>query len=178
MEQQEMISRIHEPLQYLGERKEVLFNKIALTKQKLENLNGEMEEQKAYLELETKKEQQESNIFRLYDTDNPHGEEKQRLSGSLERLQAEKSRFEKLLHTQQAEFEQVKQGIVSSQIVIKELEEREILDAAGGRQPSVGGPADIINSLKLCLELFDLDRERCRLELKRMLEEAEKREAE
>lgn len=178
MDQQEIITRINEPLQYLKQQKEVLFDKIELAKQKLENLNGEIAEQEKYLEIETKKEQQESNIFRLYDTDNPHEEEKQRLSGRLEQLQAEKNSFEEQLHALQAEFEQVKQGIISSQIVLKELEEREILDA-GSEQPHFSGdPVDIINSLKLCLELFDLDKERCRLELKRLLEEAEKREIE
>lgn len=181
MNNHEIIKKLNQTLHYLRERKNYLFHQIEQTRQNLENINTEIQEQETYMELENQKEQQETNIFNLYDTTNKYAEERKILAGKIAGMNVEKNKFEILLDALQKEFNQVNEQIISNQILVKQFSEQHNSSRKGEKnkhnhmakeQPEQKNQhADLADRLEFCLGILQLDKERCSLELQSIIQE-------
>lgn len=182
MNNHEIIKKINQTLSYLRERKDYLFNQIQQMKQELENLIGEIHEKETYMELENKKEQQVSNIFNLYDTTNKHAEEKKILAEKIASMNVEKDRLEILIEVIQKEFDRINENIISNQVLVRHFSGKkgqknlEVIRSSGVKEEKQLEKSiclDINDRLKFCMEILDLDKERCRMELQNLIQELE-----
>lgn len=170
MDNIEVLERIKNTLEYLIERKNQVFSQVQEIQAALDLINGEISEQEIFIELETNREKLESNIFSLYDTTDKYTKEKENLSNALEKKTDEKRQLELKKEEITKEFDLVNEQIVSNQILIKhftKLEENRIAEEALENKKKL----DITSQLELCLGTLDLDKERCAMELRKLLEE-------
>lgn len=158
-------TKIKEIQEYLNERKKSIFNSMKVYEQKLENLSNEISELQTFIEVENRKEKQESNIFTLYPTTQKYEEEKKKLYEKLEQLEKEKKQIEETYSTLEKEFGIIENHVVTSQVMIQQLEEKE---SKSDTKTSVVN-IELIEKLKFCLEIIELDKERCVIELRNII---------
>lgn len=158
-------TKIKEIQGYLNERKKSIFQSLKSYEQKLENLSNEICELQTYIEVENRKEKQESNIFTLYPTTQKYEEEKKKLNNKLEQSESEKKQIEEILLNFKNEFDTIEKHIITSQIIIQQLEEKESMTDA---KISVTN-TELMERLKFCLEIIELDKERCAIELRNII---------
>lgn len=161
--------KLEEIQEYLNERKNSIFQSLKLQEQKLETLSNEISEKQTYIEVENRKEKQESNIFTLYPTTQKYEKEKQKLNKELEQLQIEKNKIEETISSLKLEFETVEKHVVTNQVMIQQAEKEE--SKADDKSYAVN--SELIDKLKFCLEIIELDKERCALELQNIISDLE-----
>ena len=164
----EIIKKINETLLYLQARKDSLFNQMQKLHQQLDAIAGDISEQETYLELEKSREKLESNIFSLYDTTDIHTKEKEHLSNALKENTTRKLQLEEALAGVIKEMDVVNSNIVSNQILVKLFSE---MDENADYGKKMEDKSDITSRLELCIGILELDKERCFMELKKLLDD-------
>lgn len=157
--------KIKEIQEYLIERKKSIFYSLKSYEQKLENLSNGISELQTYIEIEKRKEKQESNIFTLYPTTQKYEEEKKKLNKKLEQSESEKEQIEETFWNLKNEFDTIEKHIITSQIIIEQLEEKESKSDAKVSLTNT----ELMEKLKFCLEIIELDKERCAMELRNII---------
>ena len=172
--------------QYLKERQEVLKNDIDKLQQQIESEASQIEEKEIAIELQTKKLRQEENIFNLYNTTKEYEQAIQLLKKELEQLQKDKATQEKHLELSREESDRVAKLLKKNEQLVKEVEEQlpdetkdETTKQKMENEPEKGHNVelprttkqDIRERLEFCLNLLDLDQQRCSLELQMLIQD-------
>jgi len=196
MNNTEIIKRLNSSHDYFNSRKDKLFEKIEETKQNLEMIQTNIIEKEKYLDIQLKKEKDESNIFNLYNTTNKYAENIKELQSELVCIYKKKQDAEQMLILLEQELEEITRQIISNQImkrhfiqeenrqikstqvVTEHTEQEEKIKHAqiqidGDKFPRIT-TEDIIKRLQFCKEILDLDKTRCFLELNMLIEEISK----
>lgn len=192
MNNADVIIRLDSSHAYFIARKDNLFEEIAHTKQILESIQTNILEKERYLEIQTKKEKDESNIFNLYDTTNHYAKNIKDLQVELASIYKDEKETKETLTLLEEELEEVTSHIISIQIMRRHFtqEESEIdntqiseenaekeEDSEKGKVKTVSEEfpilttEDIIKRLQFCKDILDLDKARCSLELNMLIED-------
>ena len=170
MEDKDIAEKLKVVMQYFQDRKEALFNRIQILSGQLDIVLSDISENETYLELEINKEQQESNIFNLYNTTEEYSKKKEFISEHLNLLKQNKKTMEEELASIQQELETVKTNFVFIQILVNYFEDK-VVNHEEEVQQEKQKKLDITNQLKLCLGILDLDKERCAMELQKLIDQ-------
>lgn len=164
----DILQKIDETLIYLQKRKQSVFEEIQQVKKELETVISTINEQEAYMNLESNREKMERNIFSIYNTSEKYEKEKERIRGMIEKKNTDKKRLETTLKNLSEELETVNDRIVSNQILEKHFLEEKEKQKEETLTETV--KLDIANQLQFCLSILELDKERCAMELQKLLE--------
>lgn len=176
--------------EYLAARKEIVFHDIEQTKQKIETIQAQIKEKETYIELQSEKEKQESNIFTLYDTTNQYAENIRQLKELAKQLGHDKEQNTAKLKKAEQEMQDLTSQLISIQRLQRQLGEEQ-----GGKEPEPAAGQqdadavknqspqyydkemprntmqDIRERLQFCLDILDLDPKRCSLELNLLIKD-------
>ena len=179
MQKSQIISTIQETLSYLYKRRESVFDEIQYYEQTSENLTIEIKSKETEIENQTTKQNQENNIFNLYNTSQSFVEKKNRLTTILEKAQTEQTKIQELLSKKRQELELINQNIISNQLVLRHFTETTDHQPEPSDSPIISTTQnitatsikDFASRLELIFQLIDLDQPRCKLELQKLIDE-------
>lgn len=161
MEKKKIIESVAKTSEYLTKRKDFLVDELQTVQQRLDELRDEIVEKEAYVELESNRELLENNMFNVYNSAEKHTKEKEYLMELLEKCREEKKTLEERLELVRQELNEVCQHLVRGAEVDRYLKESRDISF-------------IKNRVQLCMDLLEVDRERCMTELRVVLDELSK----
>lgn len=189
-----MIEKLESSYSYFVNRKESLFVEIEQNKQQLENVQANIMEKERYIEIQTRKERDESNIFNLYDTTNRYTASIKTLKEELAPVCKEEEDIRQKLFRLNQELVEITDQISSMQIMMRHLVEEdhtyekqqgikenngeEIKQGETEEQKTISNEVfqtitneEIMKRLQFCKYILDVDKTRCSLELDMLIDD-------
>lgn len=149
---------------YFEKSKNNIYQELEKLKVLQENIFNEICESKRFLEIEETKEQDDNNIFNLFM--NSSSLEKQlNLKESMDEKKVECIRIERFIDDLEKKLKQIESNLKYNQSVKEYIENNEIENELKKVNNQFG------DKIELCIDLIELDKERCKLELKKIVED-------
>ena len=175
MNYERMAEHVNGVLDYLEKRKEAIFDQIQTVQRELETVDGTINEQEKYMEIEEQREEQERNIFSLYETSDQYKDAKAQLSSQLHAQMEKKARLEQMFEQLKKEFAEVREAVICNEVIVEYfIEETKKEEPEPIQETPKNYELDIENRLQFCISILELDKERCMQELQQIIQDLRK----
>lgn len=167
-----ILQKIDTTILYFEGRRDSIFQDIQQIKKNDEITINELSQSEKFLEIEESKEQESNNIFNLFSDKGRFQEKQLDLKNSIDENNKKHSENQKRIIELENDLNNVLEKISDNKKIrdyIDGEEEKKIIQSEMKSEYE-----NIIEKIQLCIELIDLDKERCLHEMKKIVEDLRK----